>query len=354
MKEGIIFFIFCIVVVSCKIETNNELINNKTIEICSFPLTKELKGEKIDIEILGLHEITVADTFLIGFDYRGRDNFMHVYSTNTLDYLGSLIKKGRGPNEILTLTYVGQYDIDNLGCHLWISDNAIFNKTYKLNVTKSLKEKSTVFDTCLVFKNCPFSYRYKLNDSIFAGFVFGNTSNVDFFHYNINKCKVNSSVKMYKKDFPNAKYADIYKSLSMQISSDNKYFVVSSSRLNKIHIFPNDFSKALSLSVSEINYSIKEMLKREYEEQNLTYGDIAVSEDYIFVIYLNKSLNDLNKEGNSSGKELHVFRWTGEPVMKINILEDIRKICIDEKHKYVYANTVNEEIYRYDLNGVLK
>lgn len=351
-KKIIVALVLLLFLNSCKEDYQRNLANSKQIKISSFPIEKDIKGEKININILGLHRISVIDTFIIGYDFRGRDNFLKIYSANSMGYLGSLISKGRGPNELFTVMSEDQFFCDSLGCYLWIADNGVLSKEYCLNITKSLKEETTVFDTNFVLINYPAPFRYLVNDSTFIGFNFDNYKNIELLKYNTLKRKTESKTKIFNKDFINEEHARVF-GFQHTISNDRNYFACASIRLNQIYIFSTDFSDVLTLSVGDKDWSIQDILKTKYQDILVNYGDIVATDKYIFALYLNKSFNETYDENNPKGGEIHVFDWKGNPVMKMRIKENIWTLNIDEKNKYLYGNSPYEEIYRYDLKGFL-
>lgn len=337
---------------SCKKDYNNGIINSKPFVINSFPKVKKLKGNRINVEILGMTKMAIVDTFLFGIDIMGRDGFIKVYSTNNFDSLGTVIAKGRGPNELLTLNYNGQYEIDSLGCHLWISDDALLSKTYSLNLTESLRQETTVFDTGYIFKNLPACSKYYLNDSTFVGFTFENFASKEYIVYDVDENRKMSNIKLFKKDFIDKEHY-ISHVFFQRIRPDKKFFVAPCVHLNQLHILDANLTEICTLHIGEKNMSVKKNMQKKDKERHVSYWDVAVTNEYIFALYANKRLIDIWEGNDSIGVEFHVFRWNGEPIASFKIKESINSICIDEKHKYLYGKTINEEIYRYDLKGVL-
>ena len=57
--------------------------------------------EKLPIDVLYPTDLLAVDTFLLVFQHH-EENMIQVYGTESLKHLGSFLKKGGGPNEVVT------------------------------------------------------------------------------------------------------------------------------------------------------------------------------------------------------------------------------------------------------------
>jgi|GEM_PF-160095 len=348
-KIILVLLVFC----SCANNSKNEFVGAKHLNIDSFASTYDIKADSLSIEVIGLQVVAVADTFLLGFDYLGRNNFINVYSTNDYEFLGSLISKGRGPNELLTVRYRDQWEKDSLGCHIWIDDDGFSPNSFKLNITKSLEKEETVFESKIAFIDYPCFTRYFVNDSTFIGFDFLNGPNTQVLKYNLRSQKTYSQTNLFKRDFINKEEKRVY-AFNTALNEMNKGIAAASYYLDEISIMTNDFSKILACKVGNSPVSATDVFKIERSKRLVKYIGLRVTDDLIFALYVNKLFSEIQNDENTSGSEIHVFKWTGEAVAKVRVKENLFSISIDESNKCIYANTMNEQIYKYDFSEIIE
>jgi len=73
---------------------------DQIVYVKEFPQTFTLSGETVpDIDIIGIQDIQICDTMII-FSGKGQENLWACYSLPRYDYLGSLLTKGNGPNDL--------------------------------------------------------------------------------------------------------------------------------------------------------------------------------------------------------------------------------------------------------------
>lgn len=71
-----------------------------------------LRKEKLPIDVLYPTDLLAVDTFLLVFQHH-EENMIQVYGTESLKHLGSFLKKGSGPNEVVTFGLVSQWYMEN-------------------------------------------------------------------------------------------------------------------------------------------------------------------------------------------------------------------------------------------------
>ena len=131
---------FLVVLFSC---TGKEYLKLPVKEICFKNLTDTLvHGNETDIHVIGTKSILVCDTFLVVLTNDGQ-GFLKIYSTESMNYLGSFCTKGRARNEFLKPSFYYENAYEE-GCDviLPLLDNGINRKD--LNISKSIKEGKTI------------------------------------------------------------------------------------------------------------------------------------------------------------------------------------------------------------------
>lgn len=351
-----IFLTINLILSSCTTGYINHLKGSKEILITGFPKTVECKPDTFII-IPGIDELIVTDTFLIGCNHRGIDGFFKVYNLNNLEYLGSLIRNGKGPNEFLTLDYHKQYTNDSAGCHMWLSDWGMINKNYLVNITKSLKNPNNLFvDTSIVLPHKYMGDYFFIEDSLLTCIPYGRKrkTNLKYIEYNFKSDSVEFSKDIYTDEFSNKEdnINYIYK-LMVTPNQALDRFVAINSRLNKIHFFSRKFENISTLNIFN-TISEDELKNKKNKEWIRYYYDVCATNKYVFALYVNKKHEYLFNEDDYNGSEIHVFNWEGNPIASIKVPQNIWQLRTNIDGEYLYGlKHYNEKIFRYNLKNVI-
>ena len=165
-----------VVLLSCN---SKGLFDNKEIVVTAFPKTYELKGDSIQLDVLGCVNLYCVDTFLIAYTPMSEKGYFHVFSTSDFEFLGSFIPIGRGPNEFYAVNYYSAYKTNDGQVKAWLSNDVM---NYEWNITQSVKQKQTVIDTAYKLQGV-LSDRYWLpgRDNLMFGFIKRKNNSIRFF-----------------------------------------------------------------------------------------------------------------------------------------------------------------------------
>lgn len=342
--NNVIFgFIVYLFVACTNYQTN--ILNGNNIVVNGFPKTDTLKGEKLALEILGLNVVHVVDTFLVGFKGTGIDHFFEIYSLPNLNYLGKYILAGRGPNELLTLQYHNQFQKKDGEITMWISDAAV-NRRILFNLTKTLQERKTVFDTILFLPS--FNCCFNQNDTLVSLFKYDGT-NCKHIIYNLKQHEIESDQFMFKK-FPALPDLKNIFGGYLAIAPGGDKCVMAMSDVNQIGIFSNVSNESFSISYGE-PVDIWSVLNTPDSLRIWYYSSVYCSPNYIYGLYIDK---EARYWGAHEGcVQIHIFNYAGEPISRLIIPNDIVFFAVDEEHKYIYGVKKNEEIFRYEYGNAL-
>ena len=316
----------------------------RNILIKEFPQEINLSGEKLDITSIGVNNIFVVDTFLICYKAMGLDEFFDIYSTNTYQSLGKFLSPGRGPNEFLNATYMGQHFNDSSNTYMWIKDEALMKLTL-FNLTESIKQEKTIIDSCIYLDRVQEGYGFLINDTLIN--IDPYPENVFFKTYELSTDKLLEPIKMFKNPYPNHSYQDQIFAMTTTLRPNNKCFASSMIFFNQINIYSSNFKYRKSLSIYTPTPSIKQVLNTPREERIVYYSLVGSTMKYIYALYINQP----NSSWDTPRKiEIHIFDWDGIPIQKLIIPQNIIYFTIDEKHKQLLGITSDEEIYKYDIS----
>ncbi len=340
MKPHFVIFLLYLSFLSCHDGDTNVLDGPNTV-ITQFPEEETVAGGKMDLEIMGINDLYVVDTFFIAFKPSGHNGFFEIYSTNTFKYLGQFLAQGRGPNEFLNVSYDGNYFHSGKDLVLWISDLTL-NKRCSFNLTQSLKTGETVCDT--IFR-IQYAWGYSnINDSIAAS-IKPQQSNLIFNLQNIHSKEILTEHKLYKT-YIHCDENSYALGMELYKHPQQNLFVGNMSFFNQINFFSADMKDAFSISYGQ-PVNIFDNLQLTEEELTTYYFNLSSTEKYIYALYINQPWRQFPYF--EKGVEIHVFDWSGKPVKKINIPESIVFFTVDEPNGYLYGLKVPEEIYRYPL-----
>ena len=291
------------------------------------------------MEIMGINDFMIIDTFLFAYKGSGHNDFFEIYSTNNLQYLGKFLSQGRGPGEFLSIQFTQNYFLKNGDLVLWVSDGAL-QKRALLNITQSLQAGRTICDT--IYRINPDYDYFQVNDSmvLLRKYIPGNIS---LSVQNQHTGETTSEYNFFKSYIPKSIPIPL---LSMGIAKHPEKDLFASNMLffNQINIFSPDMKTNFSLSYQP-PIDIFKTAKLPDSDFILYYSSLRVSSEYIYALYINKK-NDLFSHAEGA-TELHVLNWEGAPVTKIQIPDNIIYFAVDEIHHYIYGLKGNEELFRY-------
>ena len=295
-------------------------------------------------EVLHCHALQiVSDSIMVMADQVSENNPYHfkAYSTNTFEYLGSFVRKGRGPGEMIYPSialcnaeepYLNLYD---------------YTAAYMIDVEKTIDTRQTVaiYSTDLTSDVIDW---LPLQDSI--QFIYAEEGEELVFHV------VEHDGAHCRSYHP---YEDIdgkrcLTHLSSRFVSNGNTGGVAEVMISfpQINIIDTESGEMFSIAVDNSYRTWKRVLGKvmNLDMINCYYGASATSE-YIIATYRNLPLREMR--GTGHGTSVHIFDWTGDFLYDIKVSEDIGNITYDCIHKYLYCLDMDGGIIRYDLSAIL-
>ena len=299
---------------------------------CTFPEVLHSFGIQI-----------VNDTILVLQEQVSENNPYHfkAYSTNTFEYLGSFVRKGRGPGEMIYPSialcnaeepYLNLYD---------------YTSAFMIDVEKTIDTRQTVavYSTDLASDVIDW---LPLQDSI--QFIYAEEGEELVFHV------VEHDGAHCRSYHP---YEDIdgkrcLTHLSSRFVSNGNTGGVAEVMISfpQINIIDTESGEMFSIAVDNSYRKWKRVLGKvmNLDMINCYYGASATSE-YIIATYRNLPLREMR--GTGHGTSVHIFDWTGDFLYDIKVSEDIGNITYDCIHKSLYCLDMDGGIIRYDLSAIL-
>ena len=314
-------------------------------------------GYETDVQVMGAKSIVVCDTFLVVLtnDVQG---YLKIYSTESLNFLGSLGSQGRAGNEFNKPSFLENPYIEESDVILPLLDNNIVRKD--LNITRSLKEGKAVINSSGRVMNAAIGSSFDLKRDKDKQFVCNS--------YEITPPKPPT---YYLKNGDQETEIMVYPQMVRAVE-DHVGFLGYVSHIYR-HPYKDIFVEAFNLRDYLFYFDFeKESYYAVHQKGALSFDDYydvsAFSEgeesvnffwsgvctnDFIMFLYGAGDYCIKSKDYKSSvtPQEVLVFDWSGNYLCGIKLDVRVQKITYDQKHKVLYGlNDSNESIYGFNLS----
>jgi hypothetical protein len=302
---------------------------------CAFP------------EVLDCFRIRIVnDTILVLQDQVSENNPYHfkAYSTNSFDYLGSFVRIGRGPGEMLH-PHITQNNASEK--YLSLNDNQL-GQAYILDVIESIKAQkaSTVKSFSL-----PSNIIDWLPMSGNGQFILVQENGEMVFHKKMDDVEVCKTFHLYggidgERCLTHFSGFILNNGITGEVAEVMAFFP----QINIIDTYSeNVHSIAVNKDYCRWESVINRMLDMDSKEY---YAGATSTSDYIFAAYKGLPLCRLNDPG--AGTSIHVFDWADNFLYDIRVSENIDYMTFDSRTKFLYCVAKPENcIVRYDMSGLL-
>ena len=311
----------------------------------------EIEGVNIDFDLFCPLDMQCVDTMLLFFeDYEGA--MIKAYELQSKRFLGSFLRKGGGPNEVILCSGFRQ-----TLCH--VDTPKIVIQSYPqylaiLDLCKSLQEGRTVYEHKYSFRDNQRNAIFIASDAVYC--IKRNTllltknpersgkiddSNVYFELYDYND---NHVIKgFYATNLPFIPNAALLYRGAQCLSPDCKKIVIFMYYMPMFSI--TDIDTGTSRQI--FPFGKKNNLKTYIDKPGEYYRDVYCMDHCI--VALSKDGIQLNHEG-SSPSYFHIFDWDGNLLHKLKVKDDIKCFSLDDRTGIVYAALMNdEEVKQYDI-----
>ena len=321
-----------------------------------------IEGRLVYSGILGAERIVVFDT-LIMITRNTPYCQLVVYSTNTLDSIGGFCTRGRARNEFMRV-YAPTVQVYYKNGHVVLPLVDYMSVIKEVDITESLRLSHTVVlntvdcipfvDAYTIFIDNDLDKRFIHERNIFIGKNYVENVTKVMVRYTINKPGTKTKeIKLYRR------LVDVSKESQVQMPFGA--YTIKHPQKNLIahpHYYM-DYILFFDLD-NDKTFAVHQKGSRTFDDRYEDPGDdliyftgTANSSDYLFLFYDhgNYSLSEPDLDKRCS--ELMVFDWDGNFVKSFKMDRVIWGIGYDEKHKKMYGLTPTEDLYEYDLSGLL-
>ncbi|MCU0413399.1 MAG: TolB-like 6-bladed beta-propeller domain-containing protein [Ignavibacteriaceae bacterium] len=356
------FFGILIFVIGC---TKATRLNENGVIIDTFP--KEAFLEAIELKtppiLFKPSNMCIVDSFLVVTQSR-RDTIFTIFKLPNCEYLLSFGNQGKGPNEFnLSMEFVtlgtvyGEYRSFAVGNLLtkiqYYKINDILNRVFKPYRIERLPPKLNRFRAITY-----------ISDSLIFGAPY--RGDMHLFEYNA-RTKVLKSFRDYPEKFPlrDPEFMREPFACFMATKPDNSKFVVAYYYKGIIEIYDLKNDKQIIISYrgfpslrenTGLNRTSKYL---EFRPESLRFCErIFATNKYIYACIANEkysTIYDADGLNRTFIREIHVFDWSGNPIIKYKLDKFYNYYVIDKIDNYLYTidDSVENIIMRYDLRKLL-
>ena len=326
----------------------NACITPPETNYANFMTTKNIQLDEHNISaLLGMPgDMVVLNDLIIVLDWK-TDRFFHVFLKDNYNYIGSFIRKGRGPGEE---TFIHPF------FKVHTNDKFYYQSADDLKMAK-VKRDSDSLDIII-------HDRYNLPESLLTGVDFFLVDDLifasnrqhavtkDYFVLNNETGELHewgeSIALSDKKVNP-----DLTPWINQKVTTINSNDNLIASVFNllpilRIYYLENEkLIIELQMSDASNNREIilaDQLLNKSREVINY-YHRIKSTDDYIYALYGGFSVSGYFKEDEMPhlfdfSKEIHIWKWDGTPVMKLKLDRPVFSFDITPDNKKIIATSV--------------
>ena len=364
MKSTCLFFMvlmFCFLFAECSSRSESYLNGNIYI-VDDINITDSVVGEKLDFDGAYFGMMKVCDSEMIFFHPRFPNFHYSCFNVKTGKHTANFFPTGAGPNEFNSVTPIIQTykEEDNIKS-FFVAINE--EKAGVFNITKSIKEKTTVLDTVFELK-----WRDKsLRPFIFV--FFEDDTNVlakqsaariaqkehsyslpRYLRINYKSNEIERQYDIFTNSITNKKAEDLNRDFFQTydlIKPDKSKIAMGMSMLAQINILDVETGELKGFRISgtpDFDY-----LTGSVDKIKNFYHQMAVDDNYIYLVYVDKKYIDIRESVDAN--IVHVFDWHGNFCRKIFLDNPTDIIEIDSENRILYGfNLSREEIFQYKLS----
>lgn len=294
--------------------------------------------EVLPIDLLYPTDMLTVDTFLLVSQHHD-ENIMQVYGTSSLKFLGSFLRKGGGPNEVMNFGLVSQSYVEDGRSKVVIQSYP--NYLGVLDVGRSLEAGQAVYDKQYRFETHLGKELFLASHSVYvldsarlmmtkdplrSGVKFDNNFYWEF--YDLNADKVTGWLKY--ENFP---FMDSF------LKESNRAMKPDRSKVALLYRFFDmisiaDLKSGKVVQIMPEGTSLSPSVVEDVETRCLYYKMGECTDDYIFGLYAN-GLN-VSKENDSRFNRncsLRVYDWSGNLLYTYHFEDYIRMFTVDGQQR---------------------
>lgn len=350
MKVYKLIFIVVLIFLSMSCNVRRGIVKNAAVKFARpdkvVSLSADTTMKCTFAEALNCYSIQIVrDSILILYVQATDGDPYHfkAYSTDTFEYLGAFVRKGRGPGEMLSPHIAKNY---TGAAYLSLNDNQV-GKAYLVDVFHSISNNNIE-----IVRSCDLPVGVldwmPLPDA--ADFVLQQDG--DEMLYRIIRSDANTQQIFHPYEGIPGKGNITYFSSFFTASGTSGKVAEVMIFFPQINFLDTESGSMYSVAVNKAYRKWESVLGRMMGMSTVQYYDgVTSNQDYVFAIYKGLTFSDMDEGGHNCS--IHVFDWAGHFLYEIKISENLSDIAYDSSAELMYGLDSEENIVRYDLSAIL-
>lgn len=344
------FLALALALASCSGRGNYMAFTDNVVYVKTFPEEYSLTGaEEVDAGVLGVLSVKIMDSLLVVGT--SGDPAWKVFSLDDLSEVTSLIRKGNGPGEFLSVPWLSQVEFyeEDGNTYCYLSD---MNKSemYRMNFSESLKTGQAEIETIGTGFPYPSFGLVYVGDSTYYGRAFGDNST------KINRVFMKgdeTSVPSWLEEI-NSAHVDPgvdFNLLSAGLSykRDRNLVIETPVYLENINLYTLDGSFRTSVNIGRRLSDIDDMQELSIHDRTDTFSGACLYDDFFAVLYCRETSME-NYYGKYGEPHIFCFDYEGNPLADIRLDEHCTGFDFDFDGGVLYAvDYERDKLLRYTL-----
>lgn len=322
-----------------------------------FPITVHLKADALPLDTALLrypYRIRVNQNRAVVMDLHGTDYYFHLFTYPEFRYLSSFGKRGEGPDEVLIAENIR-----------WNGGFLMMLDSGKSEISKweytSLHDSLVCIDKVKLDKSILSALDFTLYDD--STYIIPDYSGENYF------CWVDSdgNLKTKTEVIPTV-HSDVLENSPTPLAQAWRSFIdydpqsgilVAATQLGEVFSIYDMQNHTHQTKVGPNGEPVFDIAYGKYGIPTgiMGFGDLAVGEDVIYLLFSGRSFKDINRSATTGkhypdgGNLIYVFTKEGIPLRKYVLDRYISGIYIDEDKQTIFATDVNsdEQIVKFKI-----
>lgn len=307
------------------------------------------------IDAIGVKNFCIHDSTIL-MSTVNPDNLWVFASLPDCNILGSALKRGQGPTEL----------IENPSVH---SNTKIFNENgqlmayiyefkkgrfIKLNISESLRTNKT--EVAILNNSLPKSLFNFLviNDSTFFCKEVNNshTRQIRYIYDTNNRVNLPIFEKLNNIEIKNGEDINMLSTMT-KYNSEKKIIIEMPIGLNYINMYSLDNSYAKTICIGKNLLSIEQVQTTHNWNRIYTFADLRLFGNYWGVLHMNETEKDYQTKRKGFPSILF-FDWSGYPLAELKLSQLATSFDIDVNTGTLYTFDLDTELFfKYDIHDIL-
>ena len=307
--------------------------------------------------------IAVYDSLMFFLNPKLPDRFFNLFNLDTGKDLGTFCNKGRGPNEMVSVSPIYQFfeEENELKTLLFAAPN---KKMLKWNISKSIKQQTTVIDTIIDYSctedGACYNFIFLQNENTLFTYVPSISLNEEeaslpfFQKRTLYSDQVLRDYPIYRKSIKNGDASimpEVFFYSNNTIKPDGFKIAQLMTNLHQLNILDTETGEVIGYRMEgSPDFSVFETKKKKI---NSTYVRAQADDQYIYASFWGKESWDRYEIPLIN--TIHVFDWNGRWLYELKTDLPIHEMWLDKIRNRLYTTNMNvDDVFYLDLNEINK